>query len=101
MENILNSVKLISDNLGIILALLTVLAGIIEKSKITWKPISGCFRWMGRNINKELSDKINNLGTKVESLEITVDSNRKKELKILISDFASDLRAGLPKSETQ
>lgn len=104
-----DALSIINDNLALVLALLTTIGGIIEfNKKIPFRPFSAIFRYVGKMANKELSDKVDNIDKQVKDININVtnlkcevNENKKKELKVLISDFASDLRAGIPKSETQ
>lgn len=59
MNEIFNAVK---DNLTLILAFLTLIAGIIDNSKkIAAKPLSGFFKWLGSRLNAEMSEKFDTM----------------------------------------
>ncbi len=56
MNEIINSVK---ENLTLILAFLTLIAGIIDNSKkIAAKPLTGFFKWLGSRLNAEVIDAV-------------------------------------------
>ena len=52
MNEFFNTIK---DNLTLILAFLTLIAGIIDNSKkIAAKPLTGFFKWLGSKLNAEV-----------------------------------------------
>jgi hypothetical protein len=49
----------IKDNLTLILAFLTLIAGIIDNSKkIAAKPLTGFFKWLGNKLNAEVIESV-------------------------------------------
>lgn len=90
----------------IIISGLTILGGIltvIEKSqKVKWRPIS----WLlGKEETDKKLDVIQNsiicLQNKVDKSTKEEREHYKKQAKILITDFATDLRNNIKKSETE
>lgn len=101
MEGLNNILQYLSGNLGIILTFLTVIAGIIEKSKTSWKPVSALFRWIGKKTNQDLYDKLEETNKKVDGVIITVgkveakvDANERDRIKQEILAFSNSLRDG-------
>ena len=74
----------------------------IETSpKIKWNPYSELFKFIGKRVNEETNTKVENLTTKVNNIENKLHEDKKKEYSIMISNFASDLKHGVIKSESQ
>ena len=101
MEGFKETLKFLSENLGLVLTFLTIIAGIIEKSKISWQPLSAFFRWIGRKLNKDLYDKIEETNKKVDGVittvgkvEAKVDANERDRIKQEILAFSNSLRDG-------
>lgn len=76
------------------LAFFAALGIVIEVTPIKWNPISYFLKKAGNVINADIN-------AKVDKLEAYVNKNHKQELRIQISNFASDLRHNEPKSESQ
>ncbi len=56
MNEIITTIK---DNLTLILAFLTLIAGIIDNSKkIAAKPLTGFFKWLGNKLNAEVIESV-------------------------------------------
>lgn len=77
-----------------LLALFATLGIVIEVTPIKWNPVSYFLGKVGNIINADINNK-------VDKLEAYVTKTRKQELRIQISNFASDLRHNEPKSESQ
>ena len=74
----------------------------IETSpKIKWNPYSELFKFIGKRVNEETNTKVESLTTKVNNIENKLHEDKKKEYSIMISNFASDLKHGVIKSESQ
>lgn len=74
----------------------------IETSpKIKWNPYSELFKFIGKRVNEETNTKVESLTTKVNNIENKLHEDKKKEYSIMISNFASDLKHGEIKSESQ
>lgn len=76
------------------LAFFAAIGFVIEVTPIRWNPISYILGKAGDIINADIN-------AKVDKLEAYVTKTHKQELKIQISNFASDLRHNEPKSESQ
>lgn len=92
----------IANNFGIVLTGLTVLVGIMEKSKsIAWKPITKFFKWIGKTANQELYNKVDDVEKQtmkiqkhMGQLEDKVDENERDRIRQEILSFANSLRDG-------
>ncbi len=101
-DTIKKIILILNDNLGIILALLVTIGGIIERSKaIGLSPISSFLSWVGREANKELISQITETNCiaketkqKVMELEEKVDENERDRIRHEILGFAYNLRDG-------
>lgn len=85
---------LITSNSKDIVTFLAILSFFFEIVPIKFSPISSFLKWLGKKINADIN-------ARVVKLEDTVAKNHKQELRIQISNFASDLRHNVPKSESQ
>lgn len=94
MEELITYIK----DFGSIAAILSVFVEIIP---IKVSPLSYLFKKFGKAINADVNSKVDKLTDEVSNLKNTTQENRRKELKIHISNFASDLRHGIRKSESQ
>lgn len=86
--------SLITSNSKDIVTFLAILSFFFEIVPIKFSPISSFLKWLGKKINADIN-------ARVVKLEDTVAKNHKQELRIQISNFASDLRHNVPKSESQ
>lgn len=82
-------------------AVAVILSTFIEISPVKINPLSYLFKKFGKAINSEVNTKVDKLTTELTTLKIVTEENRRKELKIHISNFANDLRYGVRKSESQ
>lgn len=80
-------------------AVAVLLSTFIEISPVKTNPLSYLFKKFGKALNGEANLKVDKLTTEVTTLKVTTEENRRKELKIHISNFASDLRHGARKSK--
>lgn len=78
MAVITQAMSRITDYLGPILALLAVLAAIMEALNKTMKPISGMIKWLRRRFGSDVENKIDHL------------SNSIGEVKGLVADLTSE-----------
>lgn len=85
---------LITSNSKDIVTFLAIISIFFEIVPIKFSPISSFLKWLGKKINADIN-------ARVVKLEDTVAKNHKQELRIQISNFASDLRHNVPKSESQ
>ncbi len=77
-----------------ILAILALCGIVIEITPIKINPVSYLLKKAGNIINADIKER-------VDRLEKNLIENHKQELRIQISNFASDLRHNEPKSESQ
>ena len=91
----------IMDCIKDISAVAVILSTFIEISPVKINPLSCLFKKFGKALNSEVNLKVDKLTTELTKLKTTTEENRRKELKIHISNFASDLRHGVRKSESQ
>ena len=94
MNDIMEFIK----DFGSIVAIASVC---IEITPIKINPLSCLFKKFGKALNGEVNQKVDKLTAELTTLKNTTEENRRKELKIHISNFASDLRHGVRKSESQ
>lgn len=85
---------LITSNSKNVVTFLAIISIFFEIVPIKFSPISLFLKWLGKKINADIN-------ARVVKLEDTVAKNHKQELRIQISNFASDLRHNVPKSESQ
>lgn len=85
---------LVTSNSKDIVTFLAVASIFFEIVPIKFSPISLFLKWLGKKINADIN-------ARVVKLEDTVAKNHKQELRIQISNFASDLRHNVTKSESQ
>ena len=74
---------------------IAVLSIFIEITPVKINPISALLRWVGKQINKELIDKVNTLETKVVALEKSDVIN----CRVRILTFADEIRRGVRHSK--
>lgn len=82
-------------------ALAIIFSGCIEIIPIKINPWSCLFKKFGKAINSEVNSKVEKLTNEFSNFKKISEENRKTDLKVRISDFASDLRHGIRKSESQ
>lgn len=80
---------------GSIVGVIAVLSIFIEITPVKINPISALLRWVGKQINKELMDKVNTLETKVGALEKSDVIN----CRVRILTFADEIRRGMRHSK--
>ena len=74
---------------------------IIYTPKYTFNPYSAILKFVGKKVNEETNAKVEDLTNKVNNIENKLHEDKKKEYSIMISNFASDLKHGVIKSESQ
>lgn len=75
---------------------------VIETSpKIRWNPYSTILKFIGKKVNEETNKKVENLTSEISNIKNKLHEDKKKEYSIMISNFASDLKHGVIKSESQ
>jgi len=82
-------------------AIAVVMSGFIEITPIKINPLSSLAKKIGKALNNDVNTKIDKLTEEFVALKTKTEEQRKKELRIHISNFASDLRHGMRKSESQ
>ena len=80
---------------GMIAVVIAALSIFIEITPVKINPISALLRWVGKQINKELMDKVNTLETKVGALEKSDVIN----CRVRILTFADEIRRGMRHSK--
>ena len=80
---------------GGIAGVIAALSIFIEITPVKINPISALLRWVGKQINKELMDKVNTLETKVGALEKSDVIN----CRVRILTFADEIRRGMRHSK--
>lgn len=98
MKEVLNLIFSNATEGAVIVAILSVL---IEITPIKINPLSIIFKKLGAALNSNINEKVDELSKKLDNLDNYVKTNRKTELRRHISNFASDLRHNVPKSESQ
>lgn len=83
------------------IAILSVFSIFLEVTPIKVNPLSSILRFIGKKINEETNDNVTKLVDKIENLEKEIKVNKKKQYSLIISNFASDLRHGVIKSQSQ
>lgn len=97
-QEIINTILLILAGLGVV----------VEVTPIKINPISSLLKWLGRALNVEttknilhIHEKVDELSKRIEKLDFDEKENRRKYLLVAISNFATDLRHNVVKSESQ
>lgn len=80
---------------GGIAGVIAALSIFIEITPVKINPISALLRWVGKQINKELMDKVNTLETKVGALE----KSDVIDCRVRILTFADEIRRGVRHSK--
>lgn len=80
---------------GRIAGVIAALSIFIEITPVKISPISALLRWVGKQINKELMDKVNTLETKVGALE----KSDVIDCRVRILTFADEIRRGMRHSK--
>lgn len=80
---------------GRIAGVIAALSIFIEITPVKINPISALLRWVGKQINKELMDKVNTLETKVGALE----NSDVIDCRVRILTFADEIRRGMRHSK--
>lgn len=73
----------------------------LEVTPIKVNPLSSILKFIGKKINEETNENVSKLVGKIENVEEELYANKKKQYSLIISNFASDLRHGIIKSESQ
>ena len=81
--------------IGRIVGIVAVLSIFIEITPVKISPISSLLRWAGKQINKDLMDKVSTLETKVGSLE----KSDVIDCRVRILTFADEIRRGVRHSK--
>lgn len=76
---------------GRIAGVIAVLSIFIEITPVKINPVSALLRWVGKQINKELMDKVNTLENKVGALE----KSDVIDCRVRILTFADEIRRGV------
>lgn len=84
-----------------IITILAALGIVVEITPIKINPISKILQWIGKQTTKELNAKIDSVKGDLETVKQELEQNNKKHCRILISNFANDLRHGQKKTESQ
>lgn len=98
MKEILNLIFSNATQLTSVIAIISIL---VEITPIKINPLSFIFRKIGEAFNSDVNTKVDTLAKKLDALDGYVKTNRRTELRCQISNFASDLRHNVPKSESQ
>lgn len=98
MKEILN---LVFSNATECAAIITIVSVLVEITPVKINPLSAMFKKIGEAFNSNINTKVDELSKKFDDLDTYVKTNRKTELRRHISNFASDLRHNVPKSESQ
>ena len=95
-------INFIFHNLSDILVVFGMCGIVIETSpKIRWNPYSELLKFIGKKVNEETNTKVEYLASEVNNIKNKLHEDKKKEYSIMISNFASDLKHGVIKSESQ
>ena len=81
--------------IGRIAGALAALSVFVEITPVKINPISFILRWIGKQINKELMDKMNTFEKKVEALE----KSDAIDCRVRILTFADEIRRGVRHSK--
>lgn len=95
-------INFIIHNFSNLFVLLGMCGVVIEATpKIKFNPYSAILKFVGKKVNEETNAKVEDLTNKVNNIENKLHEDKKKEYSIMISNFASDLKHGVIKSESQ
>lgn len=83
------------------IVILSVFGVALEVTPIKINPLSSVLKFIGKKINEETNENVSKLVLKIENVEKELYANKKKQYSLIISNFASDLRHGIIKSESQ
>ncbi len=81
--------------IGGIAGIVAVLSIFIEITPVKINPVSSLLRWVGKQINKDLMDKVSTLETKVGALE----KSNVIDCRVRILTFADEIRRGVRHSK--
>ena len=95
-------INFIIHNFSNLFVLLGMCGVVIEATpKIKFNPYSAILKFVGKKVNEETNAKVEDLTNKVNNIENKLHEDKKKEYSIMISNFASDLKHNVVKSESQ
>lgn len=66
----------------------------VEITPIKINPISKCLGWLGKKINGQVLEKVEDLGKKLDATEKKIDENEIDRIRWEILDFANSCRNG-------
>lgn len=72
---------------------------VIEIAPIKWSPVSSFLGWMGKKLNREVENKITQIETKVDKVQMDLQDHKVESQRRDILDFASQLMANEHKTK--
>ena len=94
-------VSFLTKHSGDLVVLVSVLGIFIEISPIKVNPLSAIFSWIGRIVNSDVMERMDEISSDLARIQDEARKDHKKQSRILISNFANDIRRGVQKDESQ
>lgn len=97
MEQLLNmtTAQIIGSTAGIVV----IISIFIEIAPIKINPLSHFLRWLGKRINGDIIDRLDNLEAKVNNIENSGDERNAISCRVRILQFGDEVRRGMKHSQ--
>lgn len=97
MEQLLNmtAAQIIGSTAGIVV----IISIFIEIAPIKINPLSHFLRWLGKRINGDIIDRLDNLEAKVNNIENSGDERNAISCRVRILQFGDEVRRGMKHSQ--
>lgn len=84
----------VGELLGGAAGIVVLVSVFVEITPIKINPISQCLGWLGKKINGQVLEKVEDLGKKLDATEKKIDENEIDRIRWEILDFANSCRNG-------
>lgn len=74
--------------------LVVFLSLFIEITPIKWSPISSLFKWIGKKITTETSERLDSIQQDLDEQRAMIETNEKDRIRWEVLDFANSCRNG-------
>ena len=74
--------------------LVVFLSLFIEITPIKWSPISSLFKWIGKKITTETSERLDSIQQDLDEQRTMIETNEKDRIRWEVLDFANSCRNG-------
>ena len=72
-----------------------IFAAFVEITPIKWNPLTSILAWIGKRMNDQLIERVDEQGKKIDKLDEKIDMNEIAHIRWEILDFANSCRHGV------